>query len=254
MRMAGDTNRRWAWAAGGAAGVAAVVLLLLSLTRPTEPPPSPPRARVAIGFAQSESGSALKDEQTLLDPTPLFLPTQWNAAHRDVAWREPGGEFQSYRIRPKLGFDEKDLKLDFLPAPVATPAKPSAVLVEETPGALLLGFGRDERPVPALPARGAVIRVVLARTGQPALSTQAQAQVAALAAAARPPEPSSGRQWQPIEFLAAVDATGLVGTPVIMEPRSGVEEVDNYFQNFLVQTLRLGERLGPGFYRISIGP
>jgi len=253
MSATDRAGRIWAWAAGGAGVVVALVLLLFSLVKPPGPAPAGEPVRPAIGFAKPASGSALKDEQTLLDPTPLFLPTEWNAAHQKVAWREPGGEFQSYRITPKLGFAETDLKLE-LPAPVALPAGPAAVLVDEAPGALLLGFGRTERPVPALPARGAVVKVVLARTGQPALSPEAQLQVATLAAAARPPEPASGLQWQPVEFLAAVDAAGLVGPPVIVEPRSGVEEVDSYFQNFLVQTLRLGERLGPGFYRISVGP
>jgi len=254
MSAASGTRQRWAWAAGGAVGVVLLVVLLFSLTKPPAPAPGVARVRPAIGFAKSETGSALKDEQTLLDPTPLFLPTEWNAAHKDIAWPEPGGQFQSYRIRSKLTFDEANLSLDFLPAPVATPAKPSSVLVADAPGALLLGFGREERPVPVLPARGATVKVVLARTGEPALSPEAQAQVAARAAEASPPEPASGRQWQPVEFLAAVDAAGLVGPPVITEPRSGIEEVDNYFQNFLVQTLRLGERLRPGFYRISVGP
>jgi hypothetical protein len=53
--------------------------------------------------------------------------------------------------------------------------------------------------------------------------------------------------------VAAVDAAGLVA-PAAITRRSGFEDVDSYFQNFLVQTLRVGERLSPGFYRISVGP
>jgi hypothetical protein len=56
-----------------------------------------------------------------------------------------------------------------------------------------------------------------------------------------------------MEFVAAVDPAGLVG-PLVPTVRSGVEEVDNFFQNYLARTLRVGERLAPGFYRICVGP
>jgi hypothetical protein len=56
-----------------------------------------------------------------------------------------------------------------------------------------------------------------------------------------------------MEFLAAVDPAGLAA-PLTLTTRSGVEDVDTYFQNFLAHTLRVGERLAPGFYRISVGP
>jgi hypothetical protein len=53
--------------------------------------------------------------------------------------------------------------------------------------------------------------------------------------------------------VAAIDPTGLAA-PLTITTRSGVDEVDAYFQNFLARTLRVGERLAPGFYRISVGP
>jgi hypothetical protein len=116
---------------------------------------------------------------------------------------------------------------------------------------LALGLGRGETLVVPLPPRGAFVEIVATRTGRRALSAQAMTQVEKLAADARPP---GDRPWQPFEFLAAVDPAGLVGPLVIVEPRSGVEEVDRYFQDYLVQTVRVGERLKPGFYRISVGP
>mgnify|MGYP006194076769 FL=1 len=64
--------------------------------------------------------------------------------------------------------------------------------------------------------------------------------------------PVSG-EWQPVEFMAAVDASGLIG-PLVVTTRSGLEEVDSFFSNYLIRTLRFGSRIGPGFYRISIGP
>ena len=189
----------------------------------------------------------------LLDPAPLFLPTTHNAAQKVVDWPEPGGAFQNYRIEPKLSFPDAEPNLG-LPPPVVVPGKPVDALPAIPPGALAAGFGRADVAIEPLAPRGASVQIVAAQTGQPALSDQVLMQVEQMAAQARPPKPPSGQQWQPIEFLAAVDAAGLVGPPVIVELRSGEEEVERYFQTFLVQTLRVGERLAPGFYRISVGP
>jgi hypothetical protein len=59
--------------------------------------------------------------------------------------------------------------------------------------------------------------------------------------------------WAPLEFLATVEAAGLVA-PLTLTGRSGVDEVDAFFRNYLVRTFRLGERLPPGFYRITVSP
>jgi hypothetical protein len=56
-----------------------------------------------------------------------------------------------------------------------------------------------------------------------------------------------------MEFVATIDAAGLAA-PLMVTTHSGVDEVDVYFKNFLVRTLRVGERLTPGIYRISVGP
>jgi hypothetical protein len=65
--------------------------------------------------------------------------------------------------------------------------------------------------------------------------------------------PASTRPWDPMEFVAAVDAAGLVG-PLVPTARSGVDEIDAYFGHYLADTLRVGQRLSPGFYRIVVGP
>ncbi len=56
-----------------------------------------------------------------------------------------------------------------------------------------------------------------------------------------------------MEFLAAVDPAGLVGPPVLML-RSDAADVEAYFGRYLADTLRVGQRLSPGFYRICVGP
>ena len=55
----------------------------------------------------------------------------------------------------------------------------------------------------------------------------------------RRPRPAV-RPWDPMEFMAAVDAAGLVG-PVVPTTRSGVAEVDAYFSRYLAETLRVGQ-------------
>jgi hypothetical protein len=56
-----------------------------------------------------------------------------------------------------------------------------------------------------------------------------------------------------MEFMAAVDASGLVG-PLVLTVHSDVAEVDAYFGRYLAETFRIGQRLEPGFYRICVGP
>jgi hypothetical protein len=59
--------------------------------------------------------------------------------------------------------------------------------------------------------------------------------------------------WAPIRFLIAVNEAGLVGVPMI-EVGSGSTEVDDAIQRFLGAKYRLGNRLIPGFYRVTVGP
>lgn len=239
--MTGQTKRRWMVAAVGAAVGGALVLLMFR--QPTAPrveslasaKSSPARAVTII----PPKDFAVNDEATLLDPTPLFLPTKWNATQREIAPPEPGGRFQGYDV-PRWSFAENDLKLG-LPDPIKTPANPVEAVTSERPTVVLAGFGRTDAAVGPPPARGAMVEVVAASTGKKVLThvvTEA---------------PPGKGGWQPMEFLAGVDAAGLVG-PLAVTTRSGEEEVDAYFVNYLSRRLRVGERLAPGFYRISVGP
>ena len=262
---------RWIWAAVCAVIATGLVMLVLSLARVAAPPVAAVRTKPAIELTERAAKSALDDEATLLDPKPLFMPTKWNASQKDVPPPEPGGTFQSFRFPAKPEFTDADLKLGRpdvvdsttkpavpaklwtsidLPDPVAVPQKPADALTPDAPGALAMGFGRTGASVVPLPARAAMIEITTAETGEKPLPAQVMAQVQALTAAAHPP---AGRPWQTMEFVAAIDAAGLAA-PLMMTTRSGADEVDAYFQNFLVRTLRLGERLAPGIYRISVGP
>jgi hypothetical protein len=241
MKPAGST-RDWLWAAAGALAIVAAMAALFRA--PQAPVPVNRTGGVAVRL---DAEQALREEAAIFDPAPLFLPTRLNAAPKGVELREPGASFPDYL--PKLGFAELTLKLDSLslPKPVNVPppaaTAPGAVLALPAPGALALGMGRTDAPVPSLESRGGFVEIIAARDGRRVFANP-------LVDSARPP---GGKPWQPLEFVAAVDAAGLVG-PLVPMARSGVEEVDNFFQNYLARSLRVGERLPPGFYRICVGP
>lgn len=183
--------------------------------------------------------SAINDEAMLLDPTPLFLPTRWNATQRAVSPREAGGRFQGFDA-PRYSFPEIELKLG-LPAAIAVPTGAAEAVANDAPAIAFVGFGHSDRPIAVPPARGAFVEIVAAGTGRRVFQ-QEMAEAVPTAAT-----------WQPLEFIAGVDAAGLLG-PLVLSARSGVDEIDGYFSNYLIRTMRVGERLPPGFYRIRVGP
>ena len=190
---------------------------------------------------ESSADLLLAEEATLLDPTPLFLPTPWNSGQNalpDNLIRVSGRSFQDYP--PKLIYREASLALS-LPAGRGLPERAVEVLAKLDLESLLMALGKEEVSLVKLEGRMAQIEVTSAKTGQRVL-------VKVVQAAAVP-----GEGWQPLEFLVAIDPAGLVGAPVITE-RSGSEPVDRFFREYLAKTMRVGERLAPGAYRVLVGP
>jgi hypothetical protein len=175
----------------------------------------------------------------LLDPTPLFLPTAFNSSRRDYLPREPGGfaGFEWMHV-----FDDAQLVLH-LPPSVNLPSSPADALAGDPPGAPFVSFDRADPAMEPLDPRGAYVEIVDASTGRRVFGS----------AVTNAHPPRTPMPWQPMEFVAAVDAAGLVG-PVVPTARSGVDEIDVYFGRYLAETLRVGQRLAPGFYRIIVGP
>lgn len=194
-----------------------------------------PSARPSVGLVDPVviRGTMLRD------PTPLFLPTEFNSSRKDYVPKEPGGTFAGFQAR--LTFREAALELH-LPPPVALPGSPADALVGDPPGAPFMGFGRTDISVEHVVPRGAYVEIMEAGTGRSVLSRPV--------ADAHPPE---AVPWKPMEFMAAVDASGLVG-PLVLTVHSDVAEVDAYFGRYLAETFRIGQRLEPGFYRICVGP
>lgn len=236
--------------AAGIAGVAvlgvAVLFLLPKRVGPKEDVTdlSGGLGGVSMGLTRLDpnAGNVLLNEEAMLfDPTPLFLPTEWNVGHNtlpDNLIRDIGHSFSDYPAQ--LTFNEVGVALGF-PTPVEVPAKATEVLPMLGRQQPFAGMGRSDAAVAGPPERGAKVEVMAARDGAEALSLTVPAgQV--------PPG-----LWQPMEFLLAVDAAGLVGPPVLMAQASD-ERLGASLQEMLAKTLHLGERLAPGIYRVCVGP
>ena len=122
-------------------------------------------------------------------------------------------------------------------------AQPVDALVNQAMGGSLVGYGRQPAALPPFAQRGGFIEIVSIQEGDRVVRE-------ALPQAARPP---GDKTWDPVEFLAVVDASGLF-SPLVVTVGSRIEEVDLHFREFLTQTFRVGERLAPGFYRITVAP
>lgn len=242
-----ETRHRWTVAGVGAVLVVAALVLLVRV--PAPPAASVPPPRAAVELARPDAARrALVEETMMRDLTPLFLPTERNARLQQPPLREPG-ETVFDLPASSLTYAEGEPNLSRnLPAVVTLNGKP---LAEARPidalsgevGAATLGFGRNKAAVTALAPRGGFIEVVALASGRLVLGEP-------LPLAARPP---SDQPWHPLEFLGAVDASGLIA-PLTRTTGSRVDEVDAHFRKYLAQAYRIGERLPPGFYRITVAP
>lgn len=193
-------------------------------------------------LAQQGQGRVVAEEAQFFDPTPLFLPTEWNSDQKPLppsVLSDPGEMFAHFPS--KLQFAEEGLVLKFK-GPVQMPDKPSDTIKLLENQIAFQGMGHGDVEVGSLETRGGYLVVQSADASETPILSQVLAD-------ARPPVDN----WKPMEFIAVVNNIGFVGS-LALNKRSGYESVDLYFQNYLVQTFRLGEYLPPGFYRISVGP
>jgi hypothetical protein len=239
----------WILAALGAAVIVGALALLVRAPVPPAARPGPGPIP-SVGLARldgSAGGAVLREEALLRDPTPLFLPTADLNAAQGVGpkRREPGDTFVNYP--EKYAFLPTDVQFAFAPAVVVPDEKRPVEATNLTDWSMpLQGLGRRDEVRPVLAARGAYVEIVAAADDGSVGLAQALTE-------ARPP---TQQEWQPMEFLAAIEPGGLIGLPSVVVS-SGVEKVDQYFLEYLVNDWRVGERLSKlrtGFYRIKLGP
>lgn len=249
-----DSRRRWVIAAAGSVAVVITVLMLFRLPPPATPLPvsrttSIPKATLTMA-RPDDSDPLIKEEAQLRDLRPLFLPTERNAALPEPRL-EPGRTFLDHETI-KLKFTDAEahisrdlppvVRLDGRPVQESTPVD---ALSPAESGISLQGFGRTRASLEAFKPRGGYVEVTALNDGTRVRSVEQE-----LPADARPP---GDKPWGPVEFMAAVDAAGLA-SPLVVTTGSRVDEVDAHFRDFLAQRFRIGERLSPGFYRITVSP
>lgn len=246
--MATVEKRRWFIAVIGALMTVSGIIGMVRFPPPVSPDPISPPPPIELRWVAA-ADLAKSEEVALRDLAPLFLPTRWNASLAPAPQREPGKTFFD-RETLSYAFGEAGWSFERDLPPVVTlngnplaEARPIDALRSPNPTPTLTGFGRGS--VPILTQSDHVGYVEITETG-----TGRQVLAVALPTDAKPP---TERMWAPVEFLATVEAAGLVA-PLTLTSRSGVEEVDAFFRNYLRQTFRLGERLTPGFYRIAVSP
>lgn len=254
MSVVSTLSLRWIAAAGGALAASAAAAWLIGFAAMPAMPIAPPARGGAVKPTVGMSGllvpnAAVQEAAEMRDLAPLFLPTERNAQLSRLPRREPGQTMLDVDA-PRWAFQESALRFsEALPSPAALNGRPAAeagladALVPTAGAVALTAFGRGEAPLPRLSARGATVHVVATATGEEILQAELPADAA----------PPSEKVWQPVQFLAGADAAGLVG-PLIVVEGSRVEEVDQYFRRYLVESFRIGQRLSPGSYRITVGP
>lgn len=244
MRLGGFEVKRRVWVGLGCAVVATVGWLAWTRGTPT---PTSPLAKVPVkpfarltGTGSSATDQVLRERADLFDPTPLFFPTEWNYGQRPLPERlrhQPGQVFGSFDA--KRIFDDQNLKTYGVPS-ARGPEKLADVLAQgnEAPFA---GIGQVDRDRPPLSERAGIIEIRGFSASKPIIEQSVTEAIV----------PRS--DFAPLEFVVAVSSSGVVGEPMLTIG-SGWDDVDAFFRGYIVKTLRLGQRLSPGSYRVLVGP
>lgn len=253
--MTKPDRRRWA---GWWVAVLAVIFFaaaLVALLRPPGPgmkAPAKPKIAPKVEVARLGEGTVgrlLREQAAIFDPTPLFLPTKWNAGQQPLpasVEHQPGQIFESFQ--PQLVFEKSRLDLP-IPPPHVLPKSPIDLLKQPSRDPFL-GFDRQDQKLVPLPARYGIVEVIRAEDGKLIFSQGLGKPIVAA---------DNSSNWQPMEFLAVVTVTGLLGRPVML-PREGLpgnaatENMVSDLRHYLSADLHLGERLEPGIYRVVVGP
>lgn len=191
------------------------------------------------GVGTDVGDQLLREKAELMDPTPLFFPTEWNYGYQPLdesSLKHPGEFFGSFLPKPTI--DEQKIASYGAEAPIV-PEKLADVLVQgnEAPFA---GIGQVDGRQASLPIRAGFLEVGDLKSGESIISQS-------LSGLLLP-----RTDFDPVEFIVVVGPGGLIGEPFLMSG-SGWEEVDTFFRTYLVKSYRLGERLRPGRYRVVLG-
>ena len=246
--MSTPTKRRQAgwWVVGLTVVFAVAAATLIFRPLGQEARAGKPIAAPKVSIEHLDEGMGdplLRERATMFDPTPLFLPTEWNTSQRPLpaaVQRQPGQVFGTFA--PRLTYNAAELALSVGPER-SLPASPVDLLKGPAHDPFL-GFGSEDLPLTALTLRRGFVEVRKVGSGEVVYARDLGGEIA---------PPTARLDWQPAEFLVTVTVAGLLGQPADTAS-SDIEEVDVFLRDYLAKTLRLGERLPPGIYRVVVGP
>lgn len=233
----------WLTAVAAALAIHAVGLLLFQVDDETTQEAEVDYSFVTMPspFLNESGGELLREQASLFDSAPLFLPTGWNAASSpavNALEQRPAELFDSFPAQ--LSYGETDFGLGAI---VNLKTRSPLQTLERFSDRSHNVFGRAEVDHPKLSRRFALLEVVDSSGGKLVLSSPVPMEGA-------PDE--GGQLWEPAEFLVQVEAVGVLGDPVLLRG-SGLEEVDQYLRDSLRRLMR--ERmLATGYYRVLAGP
>jgi len=260
---AAESRRLW----GAAVAVATVALLLLlgllsfnngqgprggsageppatSAFLPNAPAPQTVGLQPIRSQSSSNEGDLVAGEALFFDPSPLFLPTRWNAGAigmPESILQEAEELFEDYA--PKLRFAREGVGGGLWDDTDSAAELASELVFADEDSVGLSEMGRRAEEPVRLPERSARLEVLEAQAARPVIVRELV-----------PPAVAPGADgWRPLELAAVVDAVGIVGAVTLVQS-SGLESVDEFFRDYVVSHLHLGERVGPGIYRILAGP
>ena len=214
-----------------------------SAARPTGATRSPGMVLAAPPRTAAEE-ELVREEMALLDPTPLFLPTRWTSGGAGASRagdQEPGTAFREFG--PSFVFTENDPALSMAAWAEPPPAPLVALAMIDDPSRRTsIALGRRDLVVPRLPARAGRLEVIAAGDGR----TRLRLELAL-------PVELEGEIWAPVELIALVDMSGMVGRPMALGT-SGNERLDAALPVLLAQDRRIESNLSAGSYRLVVGP
>lgn len=196
---------------------------------------------------ESVADTVLQERLTLLDPTPLFLPSPMSSGRQGID-AQVNINFSDEALRdfaPRLmvaDWARGGLDLSAVGGNAYGPAEAIGQGELRFP---FLGMGRRVEPVSSLPGRWAVAAVY----GDRKQGVQKEFALPASVSSAT----MRSVLWAPMELMVTVAPDGLLGDPELCGS-SGVSEVDDYVIDVVRSVCSMGGDLKPGTYWLVVAP
>ncbi len=240
-------KRAWVIAIVIAVVVHGVALSFFQLSEPESSAKQEMPSKVLLAGIDRTVDQMLKEQLEFSDHKPLFLPTKWNYANSEKfsvksnELVEIFGDYEpSFLSSEGVAGDLVQISEEMIEDPIDA--------LEGGDQGYAEALGRRDDPIKPVSARMAAFAVYSATGGNLVFSAEV-----ILREEVEGSVPIEGIWWEPLEFLLLIDVTGPVGRP-LLTLGSGVEEVDDFFRSFVSFQLNLKGKLGPGYYRVLIGP